>query len=176
MGLFEAAGIILQKDEKIVKRGRFRGKVPRGPRTEISPAFFSYKSKMKVKWKKREGELILTNRRLIAVPKKLEPLVNLQLENLFAAARTSEGKLQLSLPLGTGRIENMVLEVDDVSEWVNAVKSAHAQVGRAEEERKLEVEISKPVSVSLKKCPQCGRKFPLEYEYCPSCGVKLVSA
>lgn len=68
MGLFEAAGIILKENERIVKHGRFRGKIPRGPTTELSPAWFSYKSKMKVKWKKRKGELILTNRRLIAVP------------------------------------------------------------------------------------------------------------
>jgi hypothetical protein len=49
-----------------------------------------------------------------------------------------------------------------------------ASFGRAEEERKLEMQ--KPVSVSLKKCPQCGMKFSLEYEHCPSCGVKLESA
>ena len=51
-----------------------------------------------------------------------------------------------------------------------------ASFGRAEEERKLEVETPKPVSVSLKKCPQCGMKFSLEYEYCPTCGIKLESA
>jgi len=165
MGLFEAAGIILKENERILKRGRFRGKVPRGPTTEFSPAFFSFQTKMKVKWKEREGELILTNRRLIAVPNILEPLVNLELENLFGITMTTDGKLLLSLPLGTGRIENMILEVDGVSDWVNVIRDAHARVagpGRAE-----------PVSISLKKCPQCGIRFSLEYKYCTSCGAKL---
>jgi uncharacterized membrane protein YidH (DUF202 family) len=51
-----------------------------------------------------------------------------------------------------------------------------ASFARAGEERKLEVERPKPVSVSLKKCPKCGMKFSLEYEYCPTCGAKLQSA
>jgi hypothetical protein len=170
MGLFEAAGIILKENERIVKRGRFRGKIPRGPTTEFSPAWFSYKSKMKVKWKKRKGELILTNRRLIAVPTKLEPLVNLGLENLFAVGTSRDNRLQLSLPLGTERMETMLLEVDGVSEWVSAIRSMHSQVGGAE------VEIPKPVSISLKKCPQCGIRFSQEYDYCSSCGTKLEPA
>jgi hypothetical protein len=164
MGLFEAAGIILKEHERIVKRGRFKGKIPGGPTTAFSP----FKIKKKVKWKKRKGELILTNRRLVAVPTMLEPLVNLELGNLFAVGRTIDDKLQLSLPLGTGRMENMVLEVDGVYEWINAIRSMHAQVVRAEEEG-----IPKPVSISLKKCPQCGTKFSQEYQYCTSCGTKL---
>jgi len=47
---------------------------------------------------------------------------------------------------------------------------------KAKEERKHEAEVAKSTSVALKKCPICGTRFSLEYEYCPSCGVKLESA
>jgi len=166
MGLFEAAGIILKKDEHIIRRGRFKGKVPRGVSTEISPAFFSYKTKTKIKWKEREGELILTNRRLVAVPKKFEPLVNLELRRLFGVTMTRENRLQLSLTLGTGKIENMTLKVDGVLEWIEAIRN------QLTKEREYETEVG-PVSASLKKCPKCGVTFSIEYAYCPSCGVKL---
>jgi len=179
LGLFEATGIILMPHERIVKRGRFKGKVPRSPKTVIKGARLryvaSYESKMKIKWKKREGELILTNMRLIAVPTKLEPIANLELERLFAVTMTIENKLQLSMDYGAGKIENMVLQVDGVSEWINAIRSAHAQAAssdRAQEERKQEVEISKPV----KKCPKCGVEISPEHKYCVACGAKLEPA
>jgi len=129
MELLEATDIILKENEEIVKRGRFKGKVPRGPKTMISPVgfyFFPFETKMKIKWKKREGELILTNTRLIVVPTKLEPNVSLELEKLLVVATTNGDKLRLSMPLGPDTITNMVFEVDGVSEWINAI-SAHAQ-------------------------------------------------
>jgi tetratricopeptide (TPR) repeat protein len=125
-GLFEASGIVLEEHERIIKRGRFSGKVPRETRFEISGAFLSDKVKVKVKWKEREGELILTNKRLIAVPRQLEPLVGLELEDLFGLGSRGDNRLQLSLKLGalgTERIEKMVLKVDGASEWENAIRS-----------------------------------------------------
>ena len=47
---------------------------------------------------------------------------------------------------------------------------------KAKEERKHEAEVAKSTSVALKKCPICGTRFSLEYEYCPSCGVNLETA
>lgn len=62
LGLFEKAGVILKPKEKIVKRGVFRGKIPKGVKRS------AWSGKAHLEWDDvHDGELVLTNRRLIAI-------------------------------------------------------------------------------------------------------------
>lgn len=119
--LFEDSGIVLTEDEKAVRRGICQGKVPR----EVQGK--------KVKWDYAyDGEMVLTNRRLIVLGDLWgSPVLfpDLKLENLIAVRVADKKKLLLSMDLGTGKTENILLEVNEPSEWVDAIRSQLSVLG-----------------------------------------------
>lgn len=113
--LFEDSGIVLAKGEEIVKHGICQGKIPRKVQSK------------KVKWDYAyDGELVLTNRRLIVLGDLWgSPVLfpDLELKNIVDVSVADEKKLLLSMDLGTGKNEKILLEVNKPSKWVDAVRS-----------------------------------------------------
>jgi hypothetical protein len=114
--LFEKAGIILKPREEIVKRGVFRGKVPKGVKRS------AWSGKLQFEWDYvREGELVLTNRRLIAIGSKpwtgIIVYPELSFKTFTAVREQDVGMLLLLL----GRHE-IVFEVDNAPQWAKAIK------------------------------------------------------
>lgn len=132
MELFEKAGIILKPREEIVKRGPFRGSVPKGVKRS------AWTGKLQFEWDYvGEGELILTNKRLIAIGKNWEGIVmypDLPLR-MFSAIRETDTH-QLLLSLGTKY--EIMLTLNDASQWVSAIREQcqKEEPKESEEERK----------------------------------------
>jgi hypothetical protein len=129
--LLEKAGIILKPREEIVKRGVFRGKVPKGVKRS------AWSGKLQVEWDYvREGELVLTNGRLIAIGiKPLGRIIiypSLSFKTFTAVREGYEGKLLLLL----GRDEIM-FEVDNASQWARAIKKQCQKEEPKESEKNL---------------------------------------
>lgn len=129
--LFEESGIILTSGEQVVKQGKCKGKVPKGLEMKTSTLgvyMFRLKSKQKVEWEGIDGELVLTNRRAIALTKKgrlRKEIVPYEFEIVGAIAkkpRFGKEKLELLINVGKPRAERTVLEVDDPYEWVTSIK------------------------------------------------------
>jgi hypothetical protein len=123
LGLFEEAGIILKPREEIVKRGVFRGKIPKGVKRSL------WSGQLHLEWDYvREGELVLTNRRLIAIGvKPLSGIVvypDLSFKTFTAVRKEDASRFLLFL----GRQEIM-FEVHNASKWVKAIKE---QCGKEE--------------------------------------------
>jgi hypothetical protein len=136
--LFEKAGIILKQREEIVKRGVFRfGKVPKGVKRS------AWTGKLQFEWDYvREGELVLTNRRLIAIGMQpwsgIVVYPDLSLNTFTAAREERAGKLLLLL----GRNE-ITFEVDNASQWARAIKEQCQKEEPKESEEKERKESEK---------------------------------
>jgi hypothetical protein len=117
LGLFEEAGIILKPREQIVKRGAFRGKVPKGVKRSI----WSGKLRLELTFVK-EGELVLTNKRLIAIGKgaygKVVVYPDLAL-NTFTAVKETDADL---FSLFIGIKHELVLNVRNAAQWARAIR------------------------------------------------------
>lgn len=129
--LFDESGIILTAGEQVVKQGKCKGKVPKGLEMKTSTLgvyMFRLKSKQKVEWEEIDGELVLTNRRAIALSKQgriRKEIVSYEFDVVGATAkkpRFGKEKLELLLNVGKPQAERTELEVDDPTEWVNAIK------------------------------------------------------
>jgi hypothetical protein len=142
--LLEKAGIILKPREEIVKRGVFRGKVPKGVKRSV------WSGKLQFEWDYvREGELVLTNGRLIAIGNKpwlgLKGIIvypSLSFKAFTAVREGYEGELLLFL----GRDE-ITLEVDNASQWARAIK----EQCRKEEPKESEEKERKGSEKNLKR-------------------------
>jgi hypothetical protein len=116
LGLFEKAGIILKPREEIVKRGVFGGKIPKGVKRSV------WSGKLNLEWDYvREGELVLTNRRLIAIG--MQPWSGIVVYpdlsfKTFTAVREIDSSRFL-LFLGG---QEIMFEVHNASKWVKAIK------------------------------------------------------
>jgi hypothetical protein len=131
LGLFEKAGVILKPREEIVKRGVFRGKIPKGVKRSV------WSGEPHLEWDYvREGELVLTNRRLIAIGMKpwsgIVVYPDLSFET-FTAVREMDSSTFL-LFLGG---EEIMFEVHNASKWVKAIK---AQCRKEEPEERAQKE------------------------------------
>jgi hypothetical protein len=134
--LFEKAGIILKPREEIVKRGVFRGKVPKGVKRS------AWSGKPQFEWDYvGRGELVLTNGRLIAIGMKPWSRIVVYPMNFkaFTAVREEDaGKLLLLL----GRHEIM-FEVDNASQWARAIREQCQKEEPKESEEKERKESEK---------------------------------
>lgn len=114
-GLFEKSGIALGGKEETIKLGWCQGKVPK----DIIGN--------KVRWDYAyDGELVLTNRRLIVLGNLWgSPVVfpNLELTNIVSVKVADWNKLQLSVILENGRMGDILLEVFEPPEWANAINN-----------------------------------------------------
>ncbi len=133
MDLFERAGIILKPGERIAKRGRCKGKILKGVGKSASTG------EPRLEREEVDGEMVLTDRRLVFLGQKLDEIVHfpdLDLKYLFAvrtvkAYRTDvlgrfvpkEDDLLLLVSIGFGKPEEIRIEVDGASEWVEAIKN-----------------------------------------------------
>ena len=127
MKLFEESGIILKSGEKLIKRGEFKGRVWAGFTVEsipTPPIGIPYTTLPKVNFANAKGELILTNKRLIPVgldKRKIIWYPGLELTTLFAI--TGSGNiLSLCFQLGFGILATTSLEINDASEWAEAIR------------------------------------------------------
>jgi hypothetical protein len=130
MSLLERSGIILELGEEIIKRGECKGKVPKGMGMRIK---FGLREGFvgKIEWEDVEGELVLTMQRLIIVEEKgrirksVVPLLNLDLKCIEAVSTkkplVGKEKLLLSMDLGTERLENTEMVVEDPLDWDFAI-------------------------------------------------------
>ena len=90
--MFERAGIILELGEEILKRGKCKGKVPKGMGMRIKYGFWGGFVR-KTEWEDVEGEMVLTTQRLIIVGEKgrirksTVPLLNLDLKCIKAVSK-----------------------------------------------------------------------------------------
>lgn len=136
LGLLEKAGIILKPREEIVKRGVFRGKIPKGVKRSV------WSGKLHLEWDYvDEGELVLTNRRLIAIGinpwSGIVVYPDFSFKTFTAVRETDSSRFLLFL----GRQEIM-FEVHNASQWVKAIK---------EQCRKEEPKESKKKKASIPK-------------------------
>jgi hypothetical protein len=129
--LFEESGIILIANEQVVMQGKCRGKVPEGMEMKTSTLgayLFRLKSKQKVEWKEIDGELVLTNRRAIALNKEgtiRKQIMSCEFEIVGATVkkpRFGKEKLELLLNVGRPQAERTELEVDNPTAWVDTIK------------------------------------------------------
>jgi hypothetical protein len=115
-GLFEKAGIILKLREEIVKRGIFMGKIPKGVKRS------AWSGKLHLEWDYvDEGELVLTNRRLIAIGMNRWGRIIIYPDSSFKTFTAVREIDSSSFLLFLGRQEIM-FEVHNASQWVKAIK------------------------------------------------------
>lgn len=132
MGLLEESGLILKAGETVTKHGSFKGKMPKGFMSKIK--FMSTKIRKKVEWEDVDGEIVLTSSRLLVFAKKgriKKEIVNWELKVIGVTVkkpRLGKEKLVLTLELGTPKAEATELEVENPSEWRNAIATLASQM------------------------------------------------
>jgi len=131
MGLLEESGILV-KDEKVLMRGKCKGKIPipsMEPVMFSSGKTFQLDLRSKVGWEDIDGEIVLTDRRTIALTKKRSDVLFYELNIVDARVHKpifQKEKLELFLKVDLkpqNVNEKAELEVDNPEEWVNAIKS-----------------------------------------------------
>lgn len=175
LGLFEEAGIILKPKEEIVKRGAFRGRVPKGAKRS------AWSGDLHLEWDNvREGELVLTNRRLVAIGMKQWSGIVVYPDLAFKTfnAVREEGADRFLLLLGTKH--EIIFEVHDSSQWVRAIKEQCWKEGPKEskekersESTKAKPQIPPPSSKTHSFCSYCGTQSTPDAVFCSKCGKKL---
>lgn len=133
--LFEESGMMLTAGEQVVIQGRFKGKVPEGieMKTGYSVNIFQLKTKQKVQWKEISGELVLTNRRAIALNKEgtiRKKIITYEFGIVGAIVKKpllGKEKLDILLNVGKPQSERTELEVDNPIQWVNKIKEVVSQ-------------------------------------------------
>ena len=96
--------------------------------------FMSTKIRKKVEWEDVDGEIVLTSSRLLVFAKKgriKKEIVNWELKVVGVTVkkpRFGKEKLVLTLELGTPKAETTELEVENPSEWRNAIANMASQM------------------------------------------------
>jgi hypothetical protein len=129
--LFEKSGIILESGEEILKRGKCKGRVPKGMGMRIKYGLRGGLVR-KMEWEDVKGEMVLTTQRLIIVGEKgrirksVVPLLNLDLKCVKAVSTKKpligKEKLLLSMDLATGKLESTEMVIDNAPDWVAAIR------------------------------------------------------
>ena len=139
MGLLEDSGVIIKQDEKIIKRVPTNGKIPRGSWTGAVEDYHRlYKKNVREQMKHgifNNGELVLTNNRLIAVgklgliKKNTIPFMDLELQKIQAVNTEKPfiGKEALVISLNTEPPGKAYFEVENPAEWVKTIKEQLSQ-------------------------------------------------
>jgi hypothetical protein len=131
LGLFEKAGVILKPGESIVKQGKCEGNCPKGMAMGWQ-GLLRGGFKEKLEWERVEGEMALTNKRLIIVGKKgmlkkeIVPRLELGLEKIRAVNTVKRvmgaEKLQVSAQIAAERLGKMQFKVEDVPAWTTSIR------------------------------------------------------
>ena len=127
MSIFEKLGIILRYKEKVIKKGEFRGRVLEGVTSDY-----------KLKMTETKGEIILTNKRIIIIgtnPLGKRFFPDIDFRSIYAIHENKYGQLVIVLNFGT-LFEAMVLKIDKVSEWIQAIREQCVRYYKEKEERK----------------------------------------
>jgi len=141
LGLFEESGLLLDKNERILKQGKCKGKVPKGEFYQTSRLrtaatghlllglLSPRKDRKKVEWQAIDGELIITTTRGIALQKEgtiKKHIVSYDFVIVGASVtkpRFGSPKLHLLIDVDNPKSEATDLEVASPEEWVNVIKS-----------------------------------------------------
>jgi len=131
VSLFEKSGIILESGERVLKRGKCKGRVPKGMGMRIKYGLRGGLVR-KTEWEDVKGEMVLTTQRLIIVGEKgrirksVVPLLNLDLKCIKAVSTKKplmgKEKLLLSMDLATGKLESTEMVIDNAPDWVAAIR------------------------------------------------------
>ena len=129
MGLLEESGILV-KDEKVLMRGACSGLIPIG---ELAADMGKEKKLVwldlhpTIGWKRIEGEIVLTNQRVVVLTRGEQDILFYELDIVDARIwKPVFGKAKLQLVLKFDFQKEPVkakLAVDNPEEWVNAIKS-----------------------------------------------------
>jgi hypothetical protein len=117
--LFEESGLLLRPDEQILKHGKFSGKIPVGPNLFVQN---------QANWKKMNGELVITDQRAFALEKQGLIHKKIDIYDLLivgvAVNKSLFGNqtLELMVNYGDRKAERANLEVDNPTEWMNAIR------------------------------------------------------
>ncbi len=131
MSLFERSGLILQPEEKVIRRGKCEGKVPGGEKLGVKYGIRGGLVK-KIQWNEVKGEMVLTNKRVLVLGEKgrlrkeVVPYLDLELGSIKAVTTSKplvgKEKMSLSIDLGTGKLETMEFKMDDAPGWVSTIR------------------------------------------------------
>lgn len=140
MGLFEKAGVILRPGESIVKQAECEGKCPKGMAMAwqgIARGGF----KERLEWENVQGEMVLTNKRLIIVGKKgmlkkeIVPRLELGLDKIRAVNTVKRvmgaEKLQVSAQIGADRLEKMEFKLEDPVAWTTSIRDQISHINHS---------------------------------------------
>ena len=169
LSLFEKSGLVLRPNEAVVKSGRCSGKVPAETKKVMELGIASAQFKDKLQFQDANGDLVLTNNRLVVIGEKGRfrkeafPAMDLELSRLAAVSMTKplvgKAKLLITINLGTPKPEKTEFEVDDLAGWVAAI--------RAQLDRK-----SSPPAVQY--CMNYGNNLPAGAKFCSKCSTAQI--
>lgn len=141
MGLLEESGLILDKEEKILKQGQCKGKVPKGEFYQTSRLrtaatghlilglLTPHKDRKKIEWQDINGELVVTTNRGIAlqregtIKKHIVPYGFIIVGANITKPRLGKPKLHLLIDVDNPKTEDTELEVENPEEWAQIIKS-----------------------------------------------------
>ena len=178
MSLFEKTGLVLKPSETVVRTGKCKGKVPTEKSLRIKYGFHGGFGQ-KVEWEEIDGELVLTNRRLVVVGergrmrKEIIPFLDLELEKVTAVSTVKglmgKEKLLVSLNLGTEKPEKTEFDVDEPINWVTSIRG---QIGQTSQQPPQPQQPQQPViRQGAQYCINCGVSLPLGSKFCSHCGT-----
>jgi hypothetical protein len=181
LSLFEKSGLVLKPNEAVVRTGRCKGKVPTEKSLRIKYGFHGGFGQ-KMEWDDVDGELVLTDHRLVVVgerghmKKQIIPFLDLELEKVTAVSTAKplvgKEKLILSLNLGTDKPEQTEFEVNEATGWVSAIRS---QIGGQRSQKPLQpqqpIQPQQPMTRQAGQyCINCGTSLPVGSKFCSHCG------
>jgi len=145
--LFGKAGVILRPGESMVKQGKGEGNCSKGMAMGWQ-GILRGDFKERLEWEKVEGEMALTNKRLIVVgkggmlKKEIVPCLELELERIRAISTAKRvmgpEKLQVSAQIGAERLEKMEFKAEDAPAWTTSIRNqiSHINHSSSREQRK----------------------------------------
>lgn len=127
--LLDESGMILGAGEQVVKQGKCKGKVPKGMQMKLKLGFARASHQQRVEWQDIDGELVLTNKRAIALNK--EGTIRKQIMtyefSIVGAVAKKKDKLELLIDVGKSQAERTELKVDSAQDWTDAIKKIVSQ-------------------------------------------------
>jgi hypothetical protein len=168
---------MLKPNETLIRTSKCGGKVPKERGQKVTGGLTSVRFTQKIEWEDVDGELALTNQRLIVIGergrmrKEIIPVLELNLGKITAISTskgiTGEEKLLLSLDLGTEKPEKTDFDVKEASSWVTSIRG---QLGQPIQQ----VQQSQPAPrQAAKYCASCGGSLEVGNKFCTSCGSSL---
>jgi len=121
--------MILGAGEQVVKQGKCKGKVPKGIEMKAKLGFAKMSHKQKVEWQDIDGELVLTNKRAIALNKEgtIRKQITTYEFHIVGAVAKKKDKVELLIDVGKPQAERTELKVDNAQEWTDSIKKIVSQ-------------------------------------------------